>query len=44
MRKLLIKIKEYNIPHELHPITSAKEFEGALKAFPTGSRAEPWKL
>jgi len=26
--------KEYSTPHELHPITSAREFEGALEAAP----------
>jgi len=26
--------KEYSTPHELHPITSARELEGALKASP----------
>jgi len=36
--------KEYNTPDELHPITSVRGFEGALKAPPTGSGAEPWKL
>jgi len=25
--------KEYSAPHELHPVTSAKGFEGALKSF-----------
>jgi len=28
--------KEYSTSHELHPITSARKFEGALKAPPTG--------
>jgi len=31
--------KEYSTPHELHPITSAKGFEGALKAPQQGSEA-----
>jgi len=42
MNKIYAKTvhKEYNTPHELHPITSARAFEVALKAPPTGSGAE----
>jgi len=36
--------EEYSTPHGLYPITSAREFEGALKALPTGYGAEPRKL
>jgi len=32
---------EYSTLHELHPITSARGFEGTLKAPPTGSEADP---
>jgi len=42
MGKLLSK--ECVIPHELHPITSARGLEGELKALPMVSGAEPWKL
>jgi len=36
--------QEYSNLHELHPITSAREFEGALKASPMRPGAEPRKL
>jgi len=46
MNNIYAKIvhKEYITPHELHPITSARGFERALKASQTGSSAEPRKL
>jgi len=31
--------KEYSTPHELHPIISARGFEGALESSPNGVRA-----
>jgi len=31
--------KECSTPHKLHPITSARGLEEALKAFPTESKA-----
>jgi len=33
--------KEYSTLHKLHPITSARWFEGTLKAPPTGFEADP---
>jgi len=35
--------KKYSTPQALHPITSARGFDGALKA-PNGVRAMPGKL